>query len=108
MTKESVHDVAVERILQNPGLIGLDDVVMSVEGFITSQTGCIGQMDGLFFTKQGSLYLMEYKSGDCPEKAREQLQRMRPYIQRATGMRPWLLYVSGKEGNGDYRVMYVT
>lgn len=104
MNTEGKHDAAVNKILQNPGLIGLDDCVLSCEGFILGANGVLGQADGLFFTKQGSLYLMEYKTGDQPDKAREQLKRMQPYIQRATGMRPWLLYVSTK----DNKVMYVT
>lgn len=109
MTKsENKHDAEVQRILQNPGIIGIEGVVLSLEGFILSSIGVVGQVDGVFFTKHGTLYAMEYKTGDSPEKAHEQLKRMKPYLQRATAMYPYTLYVHKTKDGKDLEVKYVT
>lgn len=104
--KQSSHDDVVNKIRQNPGLIGLEGVILSCDAIVLGSNGVTGQVDGLFFTKHGTLYQMEYKSGDNPEKAHEKLKRMQPYVQRATGMRPFLLYVY-KGKYDDLEVRYV-
>ena len=94
--KEEEHNKNCKKILMNPKIIGLDNIILSgqINLFIKGQL--IAQPDGLFFDGSGRPYLMEYKlSKHGRNRACEQLDNAKAYLRCMMTWKPKKLYVYG-------------
>lgn len=104
---EKYHDVQVESINLYPQQVIIDkngdhclnDVVAAgTMNFFDEKHSLIAQPDGVLFGKNGDVYVFEYKTGGHKYKATEQLRIAFEHIQKYSGIRPRLFYITGETG----------
>lgn len=100
--KEGIHDEHCRQMALKPGIIGLDNIVLSTsESHLFYKGSLLGEPDGLMFDPTThTLYNVEYKCHGYNDKARSQLWKTKNRLK--TMFNDWNivnLYV-----HDDYRV----
>tara|TARA_Y100000034_G_scaffold126945_1_gene178974 strand:- start:959 stop:1306 length:348 start_codon:yes stop_codon:yes gene_type:complete len=106
-TENSKHDKIVERIKRKPGLIGLVDVAVSTsEPIVWNGRKNPVVPDGIFFMKDGSVVVWDYKSSNTRRVRHEEILReyknvVEDYFE---GRKVRCLYVYGNNGKDELSV----
>ena len=101
MAGYSVHTERLSRILREPPIIGIDDLVLwsaqEMKLRRRNSKDLVGEADAIIKTLSSGLYVVEYKCGyDHRERALKQLFTVAGLVSDYFGEKPRLLYVHGK------------